>query len=74
MGIFGAGQMIYWIGEKAAGEDNAPKSLLFSTAADKQVGTAIMGSVEVAMAIALALFVPLLIWILVDAIRASTRR
>ncbi|MCA1198174.1 hypothetical protein K9B35_09365 [Sphingomonas sp. R647] len=74
MGIFGAGQMIYWIGEKAAGEDTAPKSLLFSTAADKQVGTAIMGSVEVAMAIALALFVPLLIWILVDAIRASTRR
>ena len=69
MGIFGAGQMIYWIGEKAAGEDTAPKSILFVTEANKQIGTAIMGGVEIMMAVALALFVPLLIWILIDAMR-----
>ncbi len=74
MGVFGAGQMIYWIGEKAAGEDTAPKSILFVTEANKQLGTAIMGGVEIMMAIALALFVPLLIWILIDAVRGSTKR
>lgn len=74
MGIFGAGQMIYWIGEKAADEATKAKPLLFVVDADSRIGSAIMGGVEIAMAIAIALFVPLLIWILIDAARGSTKR
>lgn len=74
MGIFGAGQMIYWIGEKAADEATKAKPLLFVVDADSRIGSAIMGGVEIAMAIAIALFVPLLIWILVDAVRGSAKR
>lgn len=85
MGVFGAGQMIYWIGEKAAGdiptaasngatgqptaESSNAKPILFMKQKDPDTGMAIMGGVEIAMAVALALFVPLVFWVLVDAFR-----
>ena len=85
LGVFGAGQMIYWIGEKAAGE--IPEATLPPIAGTQEVrktdakpillmqernpdrGMAIMGGVEIAMVAALILFTPLVLWVLADAVR-----
>lgn len=79
MGIFGAGQMIYWIGEKAAAwPDNVPKPILFMTGppipgrvvtGSNRLGEAIMGGVEVVMALAAFLFMLFLLYVIVTTLK-----
>lgn len=88
-GVFGAGQMIYWIGEKAAGgvetdESGAvlepPKAvfiLFHKMQASSRVGEVILWWTEIFMTFAAAIFIPLLLWILFDTARhwlASERK
>lgn len=90
LGVFGAGQMIYWIGEKAAGE--LPKTPLKATAdagkvtqsdakpillmkdRNPKLGLNIMTGVEVAMVATLVLFTPLVLFVLRDFVRAWLSR
>jgi hypothetical protein len=66
-GVFGAGQMIYWIGEKTAGDSSDPAKPLtlpfLNMQADASVGHRIMSMTEAAMSVALTLFILLLLWI-----------
>ncbi|MFT4053605.1 MAG: hypothetical protein QM681_03795 [Novosphingobium sp.] len=85
-GVFGAGQMIYWIGEKAAGEksvdpvthlekvEKARGILAFWFPISARSGEAILSAVEMAMALALVAFVPLLLWIIFDMTREVVRQ
>lgn len=67
-GVFGAGQMFYWVGEKAS-EGRQVMALYERLPGTKAVGDAILSTTEVAMDIALMVFLPLLVWIIVDTIR-----
>lgn len=66
-GVFGAGQMIYWIGEKTAGDSSEPAKPLtlpfLHLDAAPSVGNAIMSTTEVVMSVTLTLFILLLAWI-----------
>lgn len=74
-GVFGAGQMIYWMGEKAQGDkENDPRSLVFGwIEPSKDIGAAILSTTEVAMVAALCIFFPLLFLIIIDTIRQMLR-
>lgn len=64
-GVFGAGQMIYWIGEKA--NDGRPVNFPFREGTEPtQFGDLILSYTEMAMWIALFIFLPLLIYIIVE--------
>ena len=70
-GVFGAGQMIYWIGETAAGDPNArpakpaePVVLDFLGMPDTKIeGQVIMDTTEALMFYALIIFVPLFFYV-----------
>lgn len=73
-GVFGAGQMIYWIGEKAQGERTAARSLMFGWIKPREdIGATILSITEVAMVAALCIFFPLLFLIIFDTIRQVLR-
>jgi len=66
MGVFGAGQMLYWIGEKAAGDKDAPPRALVNGLAQASPGTgeAILSGVEAVMILATVVFLAYLLWII----------
>ncbi|WP_066658287.1 MULTISPECIES: hypothetical protein [unclassified Sphingomonas] len=85
LGIFGAGQMVYWIGDKAAGElpkvelkeagdasndrTSNAKPVLLMREGNPALGLKIMAGVEIAMVGAVILFIPLVLLVLRDFIR-----
>lgn len=77
-GVFGAGQMIYWIGEKAHGsKDEAPRAIQFfgyELPARQETGRFILGATETMMAVALALFALGLLYILAAPIERGVSR
>ncbi|MGQ2943987.1 MAG: hypothetical protein ACT6Q7_18535 [Blastomonas fulva] len=81
-GIFGAGQMIYWIGETAAGDPEAvpPKEAvpveidLLGVFPASFSGDAIMYVTEAVMIYALAIFVPFFVYIVVSAMWTWARK
>lgn len=75
-GFFGAGQMFYWIGEKAAGPDagGPPHPTMLATplgvrGPSADIGNAILAATEVVMMVTLGIFILMLGYILVDALR-----
>ena len=67
-GVFGAGQMIYWMGELALGDaktGEAAKKLALLPEGP-ETGKAILWATELAMWVSLFVFVPLLLWIVFD--------
>lgn len=67
-GVFGCGQMMYWIGEKALGEDKSklprnPIVDLTEESGNISVGTAILSLTELIMLIAVIGFLICIIWI-----------
>lgn len=73
-GFFGAGQMFYWIGEKAAGPDaggpphpRAVATLFGNLTPSAAVGDIILAGTEIVMTLALLLFLAMLGYILWDA-------
>ena len=69
-GVFGAGQMLYWIGEKA---ESKPTILFWWWPRSHDVSNGILWVTEVVMTLAFMVFVPLFIYVVFDSIRQHFR-